>query len=177
VWLDNVSIVSPNQFVLSVNTLNQVGGWAENVKYVEGDFNHDGYSDIAALWQNGIYTAISPFVNNQSGAFLAGAVTRYIGGWSDSMKFVGGDFNNDGYPDIAAMRNNGGTTSAAFFKNNKNNTFTGENWSINAYHLTSWTDNAKFVSGKFDNDSAFDVCRLYQKPNTGYAAVDTFLAR
>ncbi|MFI7134707.1 FG-GAP-like repeat-containing protein [Nonomuraea sp. NPDC050153] len=77
------------------------GGWApyDGTLTSLGDVNKDGHDDIAAITDGTLY------VWNGKGGNAFGPATRVGGGWSAFSKPVGGDFNNDGIGDIAAIKN------------------------------------------------------------------------
>jgi hypothetical protein len=136
-------------------------------KYVTaGDFNNDGYEDIAAMYDYGNgYMAIWSFESADSGTKM---IPRMIyqgapGNWNVSAtKFmVSGDFNHDGYRDIAAMYDYGnGYMGIWSFESNKVNLvprliYQGApgNWNVSA---TSF-----MVSGDFNNDGIKDIAAMY----------------
>jgi hypothetical protein len=71
------------------------GGWADNVKWIAGDFDADGKSDIAAVWNNGGRNAIA--MRRSTGAGFQPGVSWMragldYGGWMDSTVWLAGKF-------------------------------------------------------------------------------------
>jgi hypothetical protein len=135
---------------------------------VSGDFNHDGVSDIAAMYdygngKMGIWSFESTTINLVPRVIYMGA----NGNWDVSAtKFVvAGDINKDGYDDIAAMYDYGkGKIGIWSFEANgtiltPRVTYMGAtgNWNLSA---------TKFVtSGDFNNDGLTDISALYDYNN------------
>ncbi|MET9251062.1 VCBS repeat-containing protein [Nonomuraea sp. NPDC003709] len=76
------------------------GGWApyDGTLTSLGDVNQDGHDDIAAIADGTLY------IWNGKGGNKFGSAVRVGAGWSAFGKTVGGDFNNDGIGDIAAIK-------------------------------------------------------------------------
>ncbi|MET9251061.1 VCBS repeat domain-containing M23 family metallopeptidase [Nonomuraea sp. NPDC003709] len=76
------------------------GGWApyDGTLTSLGDVNQDGHDDIAAIADGTLY------IWNGEGGNKFGSAVRVGAGWSAFGKPVGGDFNNDGIGDIAAIK-------------------------------------------------------------------------
>ncbi|MEU4235177.1 VCBS repeat domain-containing M23 family metallopeptidase [Nonomuraea sp. NPDC026600] len=77
------------------------GGWGayDGTLTSLGDVNKDGHDDIAAIADGTLY------IWNGEGGNEFGPATEIGPGWSAFSKPVGGDFNNDGIGDIAAIKN------------------------------------------------------------------------
>ncbi len=75
-----------------------------------GDFNNDNYEDIGMFYNMGdgkINFWI--FENNMDTTFTADYVNQFsVWNWSSMSNFSAGDFNSDGYFDLATMYNYGG---------------------------------------------------------------------
>ncbi len=82
---------------------------------VAGDFNEDGYTDLAALADG----EVQLFFGNGNGTFRVG-ITYGIGSGIGATSAVVGDFNGDGHADFALATNNG---SVAILSGNGDGTF------------------------------------------------------
>lgn len=139
------------------------GGFnAISSKMVSGDFNGDGTSDVAILYDYGGGTSrIWTFISN--GTTMTPSIAWYSGpgGFDENRaKIVGGDFNGDGISDVAAIYDYGGGTSRLL-------TFITNGSTMTAYKV--WYSGsggfdkrrAKMISGNFDGDTDDDVAILY----------------
>jgi hypothetical protein len=81
-------------------------GWdMYNTLFTPGDFNGDGYADVAARKPDGkLY--LHP--GNGAGGWLTNSGTEIGSGWDAfNTVFSPGDFNGDGHPDVIARNTNG----------------------------------------------------------------------
>ncbi|WP_331735291.1 RICIN domain-containing protein (plasmid) [Streptomyces sp. NBC_00597] len=97
-WVDQVRKTTPAVRLASV---------VPNVTKVmgTGDFNQDGRTDIAAVTTDG---NLHTFAGRPDGTFEYGRpLWRADGSWGPAKKIIGGDFNGDGFTDIASVWSNG----------------------------------------------------------------------
>jgi hypothetical protein len=140
------------------------GGWeSSRSQWTAGDFNADGKSDVAALYDYGKGTC-KLFVFLSSGsAFAAGKVWwASASGSFDAQrsKVVTGDFDGDRKADVAIAYDYGANHTALWVFLS-----TGANFSDS----TLWYENnggwdaarSQWTSGDFDGDGKTDLCTLY----------------
>lgn len=148
-------------------------------RFVSGDFDGDGSTDLAALHDEGngtsrllVWTSngksFSPEVKPETwwcsnkGAYDA---TKVDG------RFVVGDFNADGKVDVAAMYDYGNSTSRihVWYSNGKGFDAPSTPWKSNkgAYAPSKVTN--RFMCGDFNGDGKKDIAALYDYGSKGSA--------
>ncbi len=132
-----------------------------------GDFNHDGYTDIALLRQ-------TPGWGTVPVAFAAGGgswqITNQPAGdfptWATApgVQALVGDFNHDGWTDIALLRQTSGwgTMPVAFAAGG--GTWQVTNGSIGIFASLAATSGVLPLVGDFNHDGFTDVALLRQTP-------------
>ena len=143
------------------------GGWIDAARWVAGDFNGDGKTDAAAIWDNGGATVVTVSLSSGAG-FTRSHWTTNAGGWSDSAKWMAGDFNGDGKTDLAESRNDGGQLSTAVILSDGSRFAPPAQWSV---HDGGWIDGAKWVAGDFNGDGKTDLGAIWSNGGTNTITV------
>ncbi|MFG2294988.1 FG-GAP-like repeat-containing protein [Streptomyces sp. NPDC048603] len=145
-----------------------------------GDFNGDGRSDMATVYDYGSDdTALYTLAGKADGGFAAPllAYETGVGNWRYSQsQWVAGDFNNDGRDDLAALYDYGNGQNAMFtFLGQADGTFVQLGKSA-ASPAGSWEPSkAKLVAGDFNGDKRDDVAFFYD--HGGSTGAHTFLSK
>jgi FG-GAP-like repeat len=143
------------------------GGWAEGAKWVSGDFDGDGLSDIAAIWNDGGQNTLTVRRSTRS-AFQTSHWDIHDGGWIDSTKWVAGDFDGDGRCDIAAVWNDGGNATFSVFRSTGLAFAYHSQWKIRD---GGWDDSMQWVSGDFNGDGLSDIVAIWNDGGTNTLSV------
>ncbi|WP_394836718.1 FG-GAP-like repeat-containing protein [Pendulispora rubella] len=165
VFLSNGSGFSPYQAWAT-----QVGGWGDEHKWVAGDFNKDGRTDLATVWpwrsrpEDPLQNAIAIRQSTGSSFELQESALAQ-GGWQSSSKWLAGDFNGDGYSDLAvAWEQPSGTTKlarVAVYPSTGGTKFNGWNqWDMSG---GGWDDRHDWAAGDFDGDGKTDLVTSWQQ--------------
>ncbi len=136
----------------------KTGGWMDSAVWLPGDFNADGHTDVAGVWNDGGSVSIAMFLSD--GKKFNHQTPQWSvrdGGWGDTVKWFAGDFNGDDRTDIGAAWNNAGATTLTV-RQSTGSRFTHVHWSDNA---GNWSDSSAFVAGDFNGDGRTDVARLW----------------
>ncbi|MEO8549566.1 MAG: VCBS repeat-containing protein [Kofleriaceae bacterium] len=158
------------QFSITNTTAGWFPIWASTpgVKAYTGDFNHDGRTDIALLGGAG-WSAIPIAFSNGDGTFNVTNVQSpnfaSWAGWSGAKPLVG-DFNKDGFDDIALVGGAGWTTVPVAFSYGDGG-FLVTNYSAQAgyngvipgwnFALLASSPNVTAVTGDFNHDGYTDI--------------------
>ena len=133
------------------------GGWGDSIKWVSGDFDGDGLSDIAAIWNDGGTNTLT--VRQSTGSsFRTSHWDIHDGGWMDTTQWLAGDFDGDGAADIAAAWNDGGSATFAVYRSTRVRFATHTQWKIRD---GGWGDSIKWVSGDFNGDGLSDIAAIW----------------
>jgi hypothetical protein len=132
---------------------------ANYLTFQVGDFNGDGKTDVA-MFRNREGTAPATWFVGLSNGTNAFAVTAWATNWGASvpgsswLNFAAGDFNNDGFTDVAALHSSGeiwvGTS-------NGTSALTTTRWAAGQ----SVTGLRSFATGDFNADGAQDLLITY----------------
>lgn len=142
------------------------GGFdANRAKITSGDFNHDGKSDVAMLYDYGGSTSrLWLFISDGTNLSPNLSWSSTPGGFDASrVKITSGDYDGDGVDDVAMLYDYGGATSRIWTFISDGNAmpqFTvNEAWFGGASNFD--VSMAKIVSGRFNNDANSDIAVLY----------------
>lgn len=142
------------------------GNWnAAAAQIVPGDFDADGWLDVAAFYAYGNnQSRIFLFANNHHGGFNTATLLWDSGphNWNGpATQIVTGDFNGDSQSDIAALYSYGGSRSRVWL-------FKGNSGALDAPVIAwdsgpgNWEGRAtKLTTGDFNNDGKTDIGSMY----------------
>jgi hypothetical protein len=125
---------------------------------VFADLNGDGIVDLAVSNQSQGNGSVSIFTGLGGGAFSA-ATNYSVANGPEGM--VVGDFNNDGYPDLAVVERNNSSYSILLGSADGTFTVTTTNFPV------SGTFPYAIVAGDFDRNGTLDLAVACQDPTTG----------
>ncbi|WP_394838734.1 FG-GAP-like repeat-containing protein [Pendulispora rubella] len=139
-------------------------------QWLPGDFNHDGFDDLAIAWNDHGSTSVGVFLSTGTSFSSYQGWASRMGGWDDSDRWVVGDFNHDGYADLATVWNNGGQNAIAVRRS------TGFSFELQQSVTTAdpWRNSTKWLAGDFNGDGDTDLAAAFN--SNGAAQVDVHLS-
>jgi hypothetical protein len=130
------------------------------VKVVSGDFNGDGFGDLAAVGGSGWTTVPVAFGNGTGGFTVTDLPLSNFPFWATQAKsVVAADFNADGATDIALLGGPNWTSIPIAFSG-WNGTFTVTNQVVANLPQWSGESGVKAVAGDFDADGDGDIALM-----------------
>ena len=153
--------------------------------WFSGDFDHDGWPDLADVWDDvdakGVpQNVIDVHLNSQQSSFVGSpqwGQPETQGVFDPNDKWVVGDFNDDGYPDLASAfsDDNSGFVSLDVHLNTKSKGFTAQRWAtlLGPYNgasgqvFTSWP----IANVGFDMAQSWFAGNFHGSSATGFAYV------
>ena len=142
-----------------------------NYKFLVGDFNHDGYDDIADVTSRGsLGINVVPLLSNGSNAFTYGGLWYYDTGtdFANSQIYVG-DFNNDNKADLLDVTSRGVSGINIVPLLSDGSSFNaGGLW----YYDTGLTfGNYQFLVGNYDGGNGDDIVNITSRGSSGINVV------
>jgi hypothetical protein len=133
-------------------------------RFVAGDFNGDGKSDLGGFYDYGGATTKLWVWHGTAGGFTAPVIEwdSGVNSWNLSQsRFVTGDFNGDGRTDLGGLYDYGAATAKLWVWSGTAGTVAAPvvRWSsaVNAWNLSL----SRFVTGDFDGDGKADLGGFY----------------
>jgi len=141
--------------------------WDDSTRWLAGDFDGDGRTDIAAVWKDGDQASLSVYRSTGTRFEPRFGWAEKNGGWGDTIKWVAGDFNGDGCDDIVAIWPHDGSTMLTV-RRSTGSSFISSDWAL---HDGGWMDSTKWVAGDFDGDGRADVAGIWSNGGIAEYAV------
>gem|GEM_PF-2131428 len=165
-WSENgtmcadVHISVGNNFVIQRWATQQGGIW-DSMQWFVGDFNGDGKSDLAKLWNDNGTMDADVHLSTGSNFNIQRWATQQGGIWTSMQWFVG-DFNGDGKSDLAKLWNDNGAMDADVHLSTGSN-FNIQRWASQQGGL--W-DSQKWMTGEFNGDGKTDLAKIWNENGT-----------
>ncbi|CAF1305597.1 unnamed protein product [Adineta ricciae] len=121
------------------------------------DINKDNVLDVTVTFR--YFDAVYVFYGYGNGSFSSSSML-FIELTSDPQQLAVGDFDNDGYTDLAVL--NGRSLHIHVFLRNSNGSFPLPTWLYTAYDINQY----RMLAGDFDNDYQSDIVYLHSWENT-----------
>jgi serralysin len=139
------------------------GGYWNAQQWLVGDFNGDGRADLAKAFNEGGYGSVDVHLSTGSGFIIQRFATRQGRFW-DGQKWLAGDFNGDGFTDVAKAFGDGGKSSIDVHLSN-GSSFSMQRW---ATQQGGFWDAQWWLVGDFDGDGRDDAVLTFAN-SSGYA--------
>jgi hypothetical protein len=144
-------------------------GKFENAKqWLPGDFDGDGRDDLAVVWRDGDRTTISVFVSMLGTVFKeVKHVAIQDSPWDWYARWMVGDFNNDGFADLASVSNDENSNTITVWLSGLTG-FTRQQW---ATKRGTFDYSSKWFAGDFTGDGLTDLVQIRRDGTTRTAQV------
>jgi hypothetical protein len=137
------------------------------LKYLTGDIDGDGRTDIINLWNNSGRLGVQVYHSPSIG--IAYFTNSNIGG-SGAMEFLTGDIDGDGKTDIFQLWNNSGTLAVEVYRS------TGTGFVLNSPNSVNLGNASaiKYMVSDMNGDGKSDIVKLVD--NQGNLAIETYVS-
>ncbi|HSQ97746.1 MAG TPA: RHS repeat-associated core domain-containing protein [Rickettsiales bacterium] len=126
--------------------------WLDESNIRPGDYNGDGFSDIAYVFNDSGDIAIDVYLSDGSSFDSKSWYSKGDVYWSDG-DFVPGDYDGDGVSDMAYVYNNSGNIAIDVYLSSRK-AFSRTSWyTSNEY----WSSENQIISGDFNGDGIADI--------------------
>jgi len=127
-------------------------------KWLAGDFDDDGRTDLAAVFNDQGNASIDVWLSTGS-TFVRQRWATQQGAFWDAQKWLAGDFDGDGRADLANVFNDLDQISIDVHRSTRNG-FTVERW---ATRQGDFWDAQQWVAGDFDGDRDTDLANVFEE--------------
>ncbi len=153
--------------------------WPQDTRFVSGDVNGDGRTDVVAFYNDGggDRMTASVFYGTPTGLSAPTLVwdSNTWAWWPQDTRFVSGDVNGDGRTDVVAFYNDGGgdrMTASVFYGTPTGLSAPTLVWDSNTWAW--WPQDTRFVSGDVNGDGRTDVVAFYNDGGGGRMTASVF---
>jgi hypothetical protein len=171
----------PAQLVPELETIPSSGEYLPLQTWVSADFNVDGKADVANIWSTSQWgpIGIDVYDNQGGGSFQLQAQWGKVGStgeYASTEKWVVGDYNNDGRPDLAnvwAMADGDSLGIDVYLNQNDGFNFQPQWGKVGS--TGEFMASQKWVSGDFNDDGWADLANIWSPTALGPIGIDVYL--
>ena len=147
--------------------IKQQGDFNYGYRWLTGDFNADGKTDIAKIIKSNSQVSIDVYSSTGTGFDLKSWIIN-AGTWNNNYSFLPGDFTGDGATDIVRFKE---TSFDIFTADPVSKVFTFRDWSSSSL---SYDKSHRLFSGDFNGDKKMDIAKIWI--SNGKASIDVFFS-
>ena len=162
------SNVFSSRHTFDLKSWGQQASWSAGSTRIPGDFNADGFSDIAYLYNNAGKVAMDVYLSTGN-SFIRSSWFSDKTMWN-SGEFAAGDYNGDGVTDIANVYNEAGFIGIDTYISDRKS-FIKKRWYSSRHR---WSTEARVLVGDFNGDGQTDLA--YSFNNAGKLDIKVFLS-
>jgi hypothetical protein len=136
----------------------RTAAFEDRQKWIAGDYNGDGKTDIAGIFYDDVYANIDVYISSGSG-FTKQRWGTHQGWLWDTQKWMAGDFDGNGTDDLMKVFLDEGGLATMDVHLSSGNGFSMNRW---ATRSGSFADSQYWLTGYFDGNSSADVAALHR---------------
>ena len=144
-----------------VRWLTRQGGHFGDMRFVAGDFDGDGFDDVAKVWDFAGLASVDVYRSSGAGFHPFTGWADRQGAFATEHQYIAGDFDGDGRDDVARVFPDGVYTSVDVFRSHGSH-FSHGRWMTRRGFVSLAQ---KHVTGDFDDDGRDDIVKF--GPNAG----------
>jgi hypothetical protein len=143
----------------------------EKLQWLSGDFDGDGLVDIVKVLNDGGLVSIDVYISDGIDGLILEQWATMQGDFLDAQRWLSGDFNDDGFTDLAKVFNDQGLTSIDVYLSRGNGRFRLRRWITQQGNFSN-TD--KWVSGDYSGDGNTDITKSFLVD--GFIGIDLYIS-
>ena len=157
----------PDRYILSRWATNQ-GGYPTQMKWVTGDFNGDGYDDIAKIFNDNGLASIGLHLSDGVGGFVLKRRATRQGGFSMRQNWLAGDVDGDGRDEIINVFPESGLASITVHGYRSDGSYGLLRWSTKQ---GGFSNDQRWMVGDFNGDGKDDLVNVFSDQGKASATV------
>ncbi|MBN2035772.1 MAG: hypothetical protein JW768_03435 [Chitinispirillaceae bacterium] len=134
------------------------GGYWDAQKWLSGDFNGNGITDLCRVFNDNGYATIDVVFSNGSSFYNYTRWATRQGGFGDAQQWMSADFDNNGYTDLSKVFSDNGYASADVHFSNGSSFYNYTRW---ATQKGGFSTSQIWMAGNLNGDAYPDLIKSW----------------